>query len=104
MNVSWHILWEFRIAEEHREAFEKAYGAEGDWAKLFRRSSAFRGTTLLRDPAIRGRFLTVDEWDDSAAFAEFKLQYASEYKALDVSCEALTEYELKIGAFEVIAP
>lgn len=98
----WKIIWEFRVAHDHREAFERLYAADGDWAKLFARSPDFHGTTLLRDPAIPGRYLTIDSWANSEAFDRFQSSFAAEYKALDDRCEALTEYELKIGSFEAI--
>jgi quinol monooxygenase YgiN len=98
----WKIIWEFRVTPEHREEFERLYDAEGDWAKLFARSTDFHGTTLLRDPAIPGRYLTIDMWSSTEAFDRFKNSFAAEYKALDNSCESLTEYELKIGSFEAI--
>ncbi len=98
----WQIIWEFRVAEEHRSEFERCYAAEGDWSQLFARSPEFLGTTLLRDPAVPGRYLTLDRWTEAAAFERFQEQYAVEYKALDQHCEFLTEYELKIGAFEPV--
>ena len=97
----WQIIWEFRVSAEHREEFERYYGAEGDWAKLFARSHEFLGTILLRDPAIEGRYLTLDRWTNAGAFAQFQNTFEAEYKELDQRCEALTEYEMKIGAFEV---
>jgi quinol monooxygenase YgiN len=96
----WKIIWEFRVVPEHRQEFERLYGADGDWAKLFARSPDFHRTTLLRDPAIPGRYLTIDTWNNSEAFDRFKISFAAEYKSLDDRCEALTEYELKIGSFE----
>jgi hypothetical protein len=98
----WHILWEFRVAPEQQTEFERAYGSDGDWAQLFAKSAEFRGTTLLRDPQLAGRYLTVDRWTGPEAFDNFKEQFAAEYKALDSQCEALTEYEMKIGGFEAV--
>lgn len=96
------IVWEFRVAVEHREEFERVYRNDGDWAKLFSRSAGFHGTTLLRDPAVAGRYLTIDSWSDAGAFRRFQEECAAEYKALDAKCETLTEYEVKIGAFEAL--
>ncbi len=96
----WMILWEFRVAPANYTEFERFYGKDGEWAQLFRQSAEFRGTRLLRDPAVAGRYLTVDSWSEAAAFDRFKEAFSAEYKALDVRCEAFTEYEMKIGAFE----
>ena len=96
----YHALWEFRVAEEHRPAFERLYGPAGDWAKLFARSPDFLGATLLRDRALPGRYLTLDRWKDAGAFDQFLESHAADYKELDSRCEALTDYEMKIGVFE----
>lgn len=96
----WQIIWEFRVAAEHRETFEKLYSPEGEWAQLFARSADFRGTTLLRDPAVAGRYLTIDGWTEADAYQRFRESFAAEYKALDARCEEFTEYEMKVGAFE----
>ena len=98
----YHILWEFRVAEEHRPAFERLYGPEGDWAKLFAHSPDFLGATLLRDRAVPGRYLTLDRWQDAESYDRFLETHKTEYKELDARCELLTEYEMKIGAFESI--
>lgn len=95
-------MWEFRVAEEKREEFERAYRANGDWAQLFARAKGFSGTTLLRDPAIAGRYVTLDVWESVEAFDKFKREFADKYKELDLHCEDLTEYEMKIGAFETL--
>lgn len=98
----YQIIWEFRVPAEQRQAFEKFYGADGEWAKLFGQSPQFRGTALLRDPAVGGRYLTVDSWSDAASFGAFQTSIAVEYKAIDARCEELTEYEMKVGAFETL--
>ena len=43
------VVWQFEISEEQVAAFEAAYSHEGAWAQLFRSSSEYRGTELLRD-------------------------------------------------------
>jgi hypothetical protein len=93
------IVWEFRVAPDHQPEFEKIYGPQGDWTHLFARSPEFRGTQLLRDPAVPGRYLTIDSWQTPAAFDQFKEHFAADYKSLDERCDSLTEYEMKIGSF-----
>ncbi|ABF40565.1 hypothetical protein Acid345_1563 [Candidatus Koribacter versatilis Ellin345] len=98
----WHILWEFRVAPERRAEFERVYSAAGEWAALFAKSQEFRGTTLLRDPQVAGRYVTEDVWKSAEAFERLKEEFAAEYKRLDELCEALTEYEMKIGGFQEV--
>ena len=94
-----HVLvWEFRPAPGREADFERAYGPDGDWARLFRRDPAYLGTELLRGA---GRYLTLDRWSSRAAFEGFRVRLAAEYAALDREMEALTSHEASIGAFDV---
>jgi heme-degrading monooxygenase HmoA len=94
-------LWEFRVQPGSEAAFESAYGPDGDWARLFRRDSAFVRTELLRDRSRPGRYLTADFWTDAGAFAAFRKTFGAEYDALDRRCEAYTLSERKLGEFEM---
>ncbi|HLY41217.1 MAG TPA: antibiotic biosynthesis monooxygenase [Terracidiphilus sp.] len=93
------VVWQFEVAEEKITAFEAAYGPEGSWAQLFGSSPAYRGTELLRDTHIRGKYLTIDRWTDEDAFRAFRRDHDAEYEGLDRSCDALTSRETRIGAY-----
>ena len=96
-----HVLvWEFRPAAGRESEFERAYGPDGDWARLFRRDPAYLGTDLLRGPD--GRYLTLDRWRSRAAFEGFRATHAGDYAALDRKMEALTSQEAAIGSFDGI--
>ena len=75
------------------------YGSEGLWAGLFRKSADYERTELVRDVAIKGRFLTLDYWQTEEAFHEFKQRNLAEYERLDKEFEGLTEQETRLGAF-----
>ena len=96
------ILWEFTVPAERRSDFEQVYNSTGAWAQLFAKAEGYGGTTLLRDPAIPGRYLTLDRWRAIEDFDRFKQRFAAEYKALDHQCEALTSDERLIGRFEEV--
>jgi heme-degrading monooxygenase HmoA len=93
------IVWQFEIAEEEVPDFEAAYGPEGAWAQLFRSSSNYLGTELLRDAYIPGSYLTIDRWASEDDFRAFRKDHDSEYESLDRSCDSLTSSETRIGAF-----
>ena len=93
-------IWEFRVKPESVAEFEHVYGPDGLWSQLFRRSSAYRGTELLRDADRSGRYLTIDRWVSREALRQSKQQYAEEYAALDKTCERMTESEAMLGDFE----
>lgn len=97
-------VWEFRVEAGRREEFERHYGPDGTWARLFRRADGYLGTLLLQDPADRSRYLTIDRWESRSAHRAFRARFAAEYEALDRQCEALTARETAIGEFTELRP
>ena len=95
-----HIVWEFEIVAGSEAEFEKHYGPDGTWVRLFRRARAFRGTRLLRDRENPNRYITIDQWDDLSSYDAFCEQFAEEYHNLDLRMEKLTAKEMKLGIFE----
>jgi len=43
------ILWEFLVKPGREKEFERIYGPEGDWARLFARAEGYVRSDLLRD-------------------------------------------------------
>jgi ribosomal-protein-alanine acetyltransferase len=97
-------VWEFRVSGQKLRAFEKAYGPNGDWARLFSRGDGYIRTELIRDPKTTGRYVTVDFWKSRQAFERFKKQNLTAYRALDKKCNSLTKSEGLIGEFEKQVP
>jgi heme-degrading monooxygenase HmoA len=95
------VVWQFEVAEEKIAAFEGAYGPEGSWAQLFRRSPGYLSTELLRDAYVPGAFLTIDRWASESDFRAFRRQHDAEYEVLDRACDALTSRETRVGAYTV---
>ena len=95
------VVWQFEVAEEKVAAFEAAYGREGSWAQLFRRSPSYQGTELLRDAYVPGAFLTIDRWASEGDFRAFRRQHDAEYEVLDRACDTLTSREIRVGAYTV---
>ena len=95
------VVWQFEIAEERIAAFEAAYGPEGNWAQLFRKSPEYLGTELLRDAYVSGSYLTIDRWASEQAFRSFRKENDAAYEELDRMCDALTQKETRVGAYVV---
>jgi heme-degrading monooxygenase HmoA len=95
-------VWEFIVVPGHIASFERAYGPEGDWVRLFRRAPGYLRTELLKDTSRPGRYLTVDAWESRAHFETFRAQFASEFEALDAKCEGWTLSETEIGKFDAL--
>lgn len=96
------VIWEFQVSPHHLGEFERHYAGNGAWAQLFRRDPAYKETRLLRDQESPGRYVTVDVWRDEASYHAFKERESGAYKQLDAECEAFTQSEKLIGAFQVV--
>jgi heme-degrading monooxygenase HmoA len=90
------LLWKFRPKKGLEENFEKAYGPEGDWVRLFRKGRGYVRTELYSNG--NGTYITVDEWDSREAFEEFKAKFRHEYQILDKKLQSLTDEETFIGS------
>ena len=95
-------LWEFEVKSGCEEMFEKVYGADGAWAKLFARDAAYRGTRLVRDVERERVYLTLDFWETREAYEEFKKARRLEYNRMDRESEGMTAREEKIGEFSIV--
>jgi len=92
------ILWRFHARPGREPEFEQAYGDDGLWSQLFRRSKGYLGTALMR--GTDGTYLTIDRWTTENAFRAFKEAEAARYAELDAQCEALTIEETMLAAVE----
>ena len=97
-------VWEYYVKAGCKAEFEKAYGATGDWVRLFERGQGYVSTELIRDTKTSSRYLTIDTWASEADFVRFRAQHAAGFEALDRACEALMERETPLGAFLTVTP
>lgn len=93
-------IWRYEVPEEHRAAFETAYGPKGDWARLFADSEGYRGTELMRGPD--GTYLTLDVWRDRTDLEAFLSAHRQEYVELDRRTQAWTRAEQSLGEYVVL--
>ena len=92
-------LWEFIVEPEHADEFERHYGPQGSWVQLFRQAPGYIETLLLQDSTNPHRFITLDRWNNDAAYRKFRSEFSQQYAALDSRCEKLTIRETLIGEF-----
>lgn len=93
------IVWEYQVKSGHEEEFEDAYGPNGLWVQLFRKSDGYHSTELLHDSKNRNRYLTIDRWDSEKSYQSFLRDYKAEYDGIDKQCNELTESEARVGTF-----
>jgi len=83
--------------------FEQAYGADGEWAKLFRQDPAYIRTELIQDVHEASRYLTLDFWASGAAYEAFRESRKGEYNSIDAKCAEMTEAEREVGRLVAVA-
>jgi heme-degrading monooxygenase HmoA len=99
---SFLVVWEFTVRAGSEQDFERRYGPEGDWARLFARDPEYLRTELQRDLRTQGRYLTLDYWGSEAAYESFHGRHRAEYDDIDRQCEDLTKTEILIGRFVLV--
>jgi heme-degrading monooxygenase HmoA len=92
-------IWEFRVPSETVDEFRAVYAADGEWARLFSRETAFLGLELLHSVTHPNIFITIDRWDREEAWAAFLRAWGEDYTALDHRCKRLVVSEGEIGSF-----
>jgi hypothetical protein len=93
------VVWEFTVDLAHRADFDRAYGTDGDWARLFRRCAGYVATELLYDAEQPERCLTLDYWRLPDQYVAGMARIAADYQALDARCAAFTVSERPLGNF-----
>lgn len=86
------------------EAFERAYGPDGEWAEFFRQGVGYIGTELLRDIELPSRYLVVDRWESADAYNAFAGAQRDEYMRRVDDTRFLYDQELRFGTFENVWP
>lgn len=97
------VIWEFLVLPNKRRAFERIYGPQGDWARLFRSGSGYIRTEMIRNLESRYKYLTLDYWRSRREYKQFQKKNCEAYLVLDQKCETLTSQETKIGEFGIKA-
>ena len=90
------IVWKYKVHADREDDFRDAYGADGDWARLFAQHDGFLGTELIvtDEP---GRYMTIDRWEGEQSFNAFMERDQEAYRRLDERFEAFTISEDLVG-------
>lgn len=83
-------VWRYDVRAGSAADFERIYGQDGAWARLFSRAEGFIGTELYRAVETPGRYVTVDAFTDDASWQRFLLEHRVAYDDLDRQSSELT--------------
>ena len=90
-------VWEYDVQAAAAAEFERFYGADGAWARLFSSSDGFEGTELFVSVSTVGRYLTVDRFRDEASWRRFQAEHREAYLAMDAESAGLTVRERELA-------
>ena len=92
------LVFSYEVREP--EEFERAYGADGEWAEFFRQGAGYIGTELLRDVELATRYIVIDRWESADAYNAFAAEHRDEYMRRVDETAYLYDRELRFGTFE----
>ena len=92
------LVFSYEVREP--AAFERAYGADGEWAEFFRQGSGYIGTELLRDVELPTRYMVIDRWESADAYNAFAAEHRDEYMRRVDDTRFFYVQELRFGTFE----
>ena len=96
------VVWQVEIRAGASEAFERLYGADGDWTKLSRRSRSFLGSSFLREMGSETRYLLIEYWGEMVVYEKHLANFDDELKGLEQSRKALVENIQSLGVFTAL--
>jgi heme-degrading monooxygenase HmoA len=96
-------IWEYKVKPEKKEEFEKLYGQDGDWVRLFHKFPDYIKTEFIKDLNNNDLYLTLDYWKSKEAYNRFKETAKEKFSEIDKKGEKLTLEEKHIGEFQTFS-
>ena len=83
-------VWRYDVPPDVREEFEREYGPDGSWARLFAASPGFVATSLYVDVGSPTSYLTVDRFANDEAWQQFRTEHDAAYREVGRRLQHLT--------------
>lgn len=96
------VVWQFEIEAGKAEAFERLYGADGEWTSLSRRSRSFLGSSFLKDLAREDRYVLVEYWSEMVVYEQHMAAYKTAVAQLERQRETFVRRMDPLGVFSAL--
>ena len=96
------VVWNIEIAPEQGEAFERFYGADGEWTALSRKSRSFLGSSFLRDLAHVERYLLIEYWSEMLVYERHLADFGDEVQTLEAQRDRFVVRLEALGVFSAL--
>ena len=93
------VVWQFQVKPGSQQAFEKFYGADGEWTALGRRSRSFLGSSVLRDQARDTNYLLIEYWSEMVVYERHQRSVAISARELERRRDELCESVVPLGIY-----
>ena len=96
------VVWQFETRLEQAEAFERFYGADGEWTRWSRRSRSFLGSSFLKDLAAPDRYLIIEYWSEMLVYERHLADAAAERAELATERDRFVVRMEPVGVFNAL--
>jgi quinol monooxygenase YgiN len=96
------VVWQFEILPDQDEAFERFYGADGEWTAVSRRSRSFLGSSFLKDLARPERYILVEYWSEMLVYERHLSDFDADVKQLEQQREQFVVRMEALGVFSAL--
>jgi quinol monooxygenase YgiN len=96
------VVWNIEIAPDQSEAFERFYGADGEWTALSRKSRSFLGSSFLRDLARAEHYLLIEYWSEMFVYERHLSDFRSEVQTLEEQRDRFVVRMEALGLFSAL--
>jgi len=93
------VVWQFDVKPGSQQAFEKFYGADGEWTALGRRSRSFLGSSFLRDQARNTNYLLIEYWSEMVVYERHLRSVADTARQLEGRRDELCQSVVPLGIY-----
>jgi hypothetical protein len=96
------VVWQFQVKTGKQQEFEQFYGADGEWAKLARRSRSYLGSSFLRDQAGPTSYLLIEYWSEMVVYERHRKSFVTDLRTMEDRRDVLCEAIVPMGIFTAL--
>jgi hypothetical protein len=96
------VVWNFEIGPDQSEAFERFYGADGQWTALSRKSRSFLGSSFLKDLARPEHYLLIEYWSEMFVYERHLVDFDQELHLLEAVRDQFVVHMEALGVFSAL--
>jgi quinol monooxygenase YgiN len=96
------VMWQFDVKKGREEAFEKFYGADGEWTALNRQTRSYLGTSFLRDQNQPSRYLLIEYWSEMVVYEQHRASRSATIDAIETRRAELLDAAEPVGIYTAL--